>query len=80
MLFQQEQKQHDKSHTMLIHKKTLLEHQIKKAKQDVANMHLGILVSGNSLDCNDFRQATAKVTDLEAELENVNILISEGVE
>jgi hypothetical protein len=65
---------------MLNHKKILLEYHLKKARQDLANMHLGILVSGNSLDCNDYRQATAKVTELEAELKNISCLAQECVE
>lgn len=65
---------------MLKDRRLLLEHEIKKIRQEAANMYLSIVVSGGDANSNDYQELRKTISSLEFDLEIVNQLIDKGQE
>lgn len=63
---------------MLRDRKALLEQEIKKAHSDAANMYLSIAVGGNTLHDKEYQALKEKISNLNFDLNAVNLLIAQG--
>ena len=63
---------------MLKDRRVLLEHEVVKAKAQAANMYLGIIVSGNDYSDPEYQVLKSNISELEFQLNMVNILIHQG--
>lgn len=63
---------------MLRDRKALLEHEIKKANAEAANMYLSIVVSGGDVHSKEYQELKERITNLNFDLNIVNQLITQG--
>ena len=67
-----------KGHNMLRDRKTLLEQELKKSQTEAANMYLSIAVGGDTLHDKEYQALKEKISDLNFDLNAVNMLIAQG--
>lgn len=65
---------------MLRDRKALLEQEIKKASNEAANMYLSIVVSGGDVHSKEYQDLKEKISNLNFDLNTVNLLIAQGHE
>ena len=65
---------------MLRDRKALLEQEIKKASNEAANMYLSIVVSGGDVHSKEYQNLKEKISNLNFDLNTVNLLIAQGHE
>lgn len=63
---------------MLRDRKALLEHEIKKAHSEAANMYLSIAISGGDVHSKEYQDLKEKISSLNFDLNIVNQLIAQG--
>ena len=63
---------------MLRDRKALLEQEIKKAQSEAANMYLSIAVGGGDVHSKDYQDLKEKISNLNFDLNAVNLLIAQG--
>lgn len=63
---------------MLRDRKALLEQEIKRAHGEAANMYLGIAVSGGDVHSKEYQDLKEKISNLNFDLNAVNMLIAQG--
>jgi hypothetical protein len=65
---------------MLKDRRELLEHDLKVAQNQAANMYLSIVVGNSNIHSVEYQQLRDHVTQLQFDLNMVNKLIAEGAE
>lgn len=63
---------------MLKDRKVLLEHELKKAQTEAANMYLNIVISSDDMNSTEYQSLKERVTSLQFDLNVVNDLIAKG--
>ena len=64
---------------MLKDRKALLEHELKKAHTEAANMYLSLVIGANGdVHSKEYQDLKEKISDLTFDLNVVNQLIAEG--
>jgi hypothetical protein len=64
---------------MLRDRKALLEHEIRKAQSEAANMYLSLVVGGNGdVHSKEYQDLKDKISNLSFDLNIVNQLIAKG--
>jgi hypothetical protein len=65
---------------MLKDRKVLLEHELKKAHNEAANMYLNIVISNGDKSNSEYESIKSRIMDLQFDLGVVNDLINKGHE
>jgi hypothetical protein len=63
---------------MLVDRKALLEQEIRKAQAEAANMYLSIAIGGGDVHSKDYQDLKEKISNLNFDLNAVNLLIAQG--
>ena len=63
---------------MLADRKALLEQEIRKAQAEAANMYLSIAIGGGDVHSKDYQDLKEKISNLNFDLNAVNLLIAQG--
>jgi len=63
---------------MLRDRKALLEHELKKAHSEAANMYLSLAIGGGDVHSKEYQDAKEKITNLNFDLRTINTLLTQG--
>jgi hypothetical protein len=63
---------------MLEDRKALLEHELKKARHEAANMYLSIVVSGGDVHSKEYKDLTEKISNIKVDLQTINIMLEQA--
>jgi hypothetical protein len=63
---------------MLRDRKALLEHELKKAHSEAANMYLGLAIGGGDVHSKEYQDLKEKISNLNFDLRAINTLLTQG--
>jgi hypothetical protein len=63
---------------MLRDRKALLEHELKKAQSEAANMYLSLAIGGGDVHSKEYQDLKEKISTLNFDLQTINTLLMQG--
>lgn len=63
---------------MLRDRKALLEHELKKAQTEAANMYLSLAIGGGDVHSKEYQDLKEKISNLNFDLQTINTLLTQG--
>jgi hypothetical protein len=63
---------------MLKDRKALLEHELKKAHSEAANMYLSLAIGGGDVHSKEYQDLKEKISNLNFDLQTINTLLTQG--
>lgn len=63
---------------MLRDRKALLEHELKKAHHEAANMYLSMAIGGSDVHSKEYQDLKERISNLNFDLGTINTLLAQG--
>ena len=63
---------------MLRDRKALMEHELKKAQTEAANMYLSLAIGGGDVHSKEYQDLKEKISNLNFDLQIINTLLAQG--
>ena len=63
---------------MLRDRKALMEHELKKAQTEAANMYLSLAIGGGDVHSKEYQDLKERISNLNFDLQIINTLLAQG--